>query len=75
MQHPFMIKNFLKVGIVGTYLNIVRLFMMYRNRLHCFTLTTKYQKGDIKKIPIKIVPLKIKYLGNKLDQASERMIC
>ena len=35
----------------------------------------KISKRGYKKIPIKIVPLKIKYLGNKLDQSGERMIC
>ena len=33
------------------------------------------KRGCKKKKTIKIVPLKIKYLGNKLDQAGERMTC
>ena len=35
----------------------------------------KISKRECKKKTIKIVPLKIKYLGNKLDQAGERMTC
>ena len=47
--------------------------LSYINPLHLFTLTMKYQKGNVKKIiPFKITPLKI--LRNKPDQGGERLI-
>ena len=47
--------------------------LTYRNQLHFFTLTKKYQKGNIKRIPFKIAPNKI--LRNKSDQGGKRVIC
>ena len=43
--------------------------LTYRNWLHFFTLTMKYQKGNVKKIiPFKITSKKIKYLGINLTK-------
>ena len=41
---------------------------MYRNPLHFFTPTMKYQKGNVKKIPFKIATPKIKYIGINLTK-------
>ena len=53
---------------------------MYRNPLHFFTLTMKYQReSKNKKQTKKAIPFKIasknKILKHKPDQGSERLIC
>ena len=42
--------------------------LIYRNLLHFFTLTVKYQKRKVLKIPYKITEKIVKYLGINLTK-------
>ena len=47
--------------------------LIYRNLLHLFTLTMKYQKEKVKKFCLKSHPIKIKNKPrNKFNQGGER---